>query len=209
MSEDSDIKATMRAHAFFMREPEDPAAVRARHPPDWFDGTPKPCPGQAEVRYMGQVDVDGDRLYVSRCSHCDKPVPPGLPSDPHTFIPCPPGAEFTFTEGKYIYGIEPGPGDAFGVVCVRDRRRAPGDGARAGSQVMSAPRRTSTVVVHADNTVSYWSTDRRCMARSRADLISPSDLSGLGSQDRLRLIRKFGADMQANGDIRLRGPDAR
>jgi hypothetical protein len=74
-------------------------------PPDWYDGKPKPCPGQAMVRFSGECAADGERTYICRCSHCDKPFPPGLPTGPHTFIPVRP-EDYTFKTGKYFYGIE-------------------------------------------------------------------------------------------------------
>ena len=87
-------------------------------PPDWFDGNPKPCPGQAVVRYNGvmvETEQGLERIYLSRCSHCDKPLPPTLPSEPHTFIPLPPNAELAFIGGsKILIGVQNEPTASWG-----------------------------------------------------------------------------------------------
>ena len=76
-------------------------------PPDWYDGTPKRCPGSGMppgVQFHGQVTEDGERLYHCRCPWCDAQHVPGTMPE-HTFIPVSPG-DWTFKTGKYLYGME-------------------------------------------------------------------------------------------------------
>lgn len=76
-------------------------------PEDWYDGTPKRCPGSgnpSRVRYHGEVHEDGERVYLVRCPWCDSRQSPGMMPE-HTFIPVR-VEDLTFTTGKYLYGIE-------------------------------------------------------------------------------------------------------
>ncbi|HKQ65984.1 MAG TPA: hypothetical protein VJZ73_13300 [Methylomirabilota bacterium] len=82
-----------------------------RPPPDWYDGTPKPCPGAGELPRVvrtGEITEHGEPVYFSRCAYCDKPRQPGEPMEPHTFIPWDLDAPVTFTAGRVPEGIEPG-----------------------------------------------------------------------------------------------------
>ena len=93
-------------HTFEFR---DSTAKLVKHPPDWFDGNPKPCPGSGQapgVQFHGEVCDDGERKYLCRCPWCDKPQRPG-PMPDHTFIPVR-AEDITFATGRIMEGIEPG-----------------------------------------------------------------------------------------------------
>jgi hypothetical protein len=107
-------------------------------PPDWFDDNSKPCPGQAIVRYGGVVvetEQGSERSYLSRCSHCNKPLSPALPSEPHTFIPCAPAAELSFVVSKVLIGVENAIADPSETICTW-----PIDGCAPGKQALSCNR---------------------------------------------------------------------
>lgn len=79
-----------------------------KHPPDWYDGKPKRCPGSGlppGVQYHGEVSDDGEPKYLCRCPWCDRPHRPG-PMPEHTFVPVR-AEDFTFRMGGCIEGMEP------------------------------------------------------------------------------------------------------
>lgn len=81
-----------------------------KHPPDWYDGKPKRCPGSGlppGVQYHGEVSDDGEPKYLCRCPWCDRPHRPG-PMPEHTFIPVR-AEDITFTEGRTLIGVEQDP----------------------------------------------------------------------------------------------------
>lgn len=94
-----------RYHTFEFR---DSTKNLTKHPPDWYDGKPKRCPGSGvapAVQFHGELSDDGEPKYLCRCPWCDVPQRPG-PMPEHTFVPVR-IEDITFRQGPVLEGIEP------------------------------------------------------------------------------------------------------
>lgn len=101
-------QATPHDAAYHTFEFKAATAQLAKHPPDWYDGKPKRCPGSGmppAVQFHGDVGLDREPKYRCRCPWCDGRFRPG-PMVEHSFVPVR-VEDITFATGKYVYGIEP------------------------------------------------------------------------------------------------------
>lgn len=93
---------TASYHTFTYRAPAEPLL-----PPDWYDGTPKKCPGSGQapgVQYHGVQTEGGERTYLVRCPWCDSVQVPGIMPE-HTFIPVR-AEDLVFKTGRFMFGME-------------------------------------------------------------------------------------------------------
>lgn len=58
--------------------------------------------------------------------------------------------------------------------------------------------RTSTVVIHKNGTVTYYSQLRRVLTTCLPEHVDPVDLAGMSRLDRTRLISRFGTTLNGS-----------